>query len=101
MSVRVEVQPGLFEWARARSGLAEDVFEHRFPKFEDWRSGTIQPTLKQLQQFAKKTYTPIGFFFLDQPPAETVPIPDFRTIADRTIGQGSGAVPTADLLDTV
>lgn len=99
MSVRVEVRPPLLEWARARSGITEEDWDRRFPKYEAWLAGDTAPTLKQLEEFARKTHTPVGFLFLDTPPAEPVPIPDFRTVRDRPVGDGE--VVSADLLDVV
>lgn len=98
MSVRVEVRPSLLEWARARSGIGEDDWERRFPRFESWKAGEA-PTLKQLEEFARKTHTPVGFLFLEEPPVEPVPIPDFRTVGDRPVG--AREVVSADLLDVV
>lgn len=100
MSVRVEVRPGLLEWARARSGIDDEVWVHRFPRYEAWLAGQAAPTLKQLEDFARKTHTPVGFLFLEEPPVETVPIPDFRTIGDRPV-TAAGAVVSADLLDVI
>ena len=100
MSVRVEVRPRVFEWARARSGIDEEVWEERFPRYAAWLSGAATPTLKQLEDFARKTHTPVGFLFLEEPPVETVPIPDFRTIGDRPV-TAAGAVVSADLLDVI
>ncbi len=97
MPVRIDVQPQLFEWARARSGIDEDAWAKRFPRYDEWLAGERAPTLKQLEEFAKKTHTPVGYFFLDEPPAEDVPIPDFRTIGDRPVDRA----PSADLLDTI
>ncbi len=97
MSVRVEVRPPLLEWARARSGIAEADWDSRFPRYQAWLEGDTTPTLKQLEEFARKTHTPVGFLFLDAPPAEPVPIPDFRTIGDRPVG----VVVSADLLDVI
>lgn len=99
MSVRVEVRPSVLEWARTRSGIADDDWERRFPRFEAWQAGDAAPTLKQLEEFARKTHTPVGFLFLEEPPAEPVPIPDFRTVGDRPVG--AGEVVSADLLDVV
>ena len=95
--VRVDVPPTLLEWARARSGIESDVWEKRFPRYEAWCTGQTNPTIKQLKEFAAKTYTPVGYFFLDAPPVENIPIPDFRTVGDKEIGRGV----SADLLDIV
>lgn len=100
MSVRVEVRPSVLEWARARSGIDEEVWEQRFPRYAAWLGGEAAPTLKQLEDFARKTHTPVGFLFLEEPPVETVPIPDFRTISDRPV-VAAGEVVSADLLDVI
>ncbi len=100
MSVRVEVRPNVLTWARARSGIADEDWGRRFPKYDAWLAGDAAPTLKQLENFARKTHTPVGFFFLEEPPVETIPIPDFRTISDRPIA-AAGAVVSADLLDVI
>jgi len=68
----------------------------KFPALHEWEAGTKQPTLKQLEKFAQATHTPIGYLFLPEPPDESLPVPDFRTIGDIEIGHAS-----PDLLDTV
>jgi Zn-dependent peptidase ImmA (M78 family) len=93
---RVKVTPELLRWALDRAGLAQRDVSQRFPKLERWVRGEDQPTLKQVEQFAKATHAPIGYFFLTAPPVESVPIPDFRTIADERLRR-----PSPDLLDTV
>jgi Zn-dependent peptidase ImmA (M78 family) len=90
----------VLEWARARSGIDDEVWEQRFPRYEAWLAGEAAPTLKQLEDFARKTHTPVGFLFLEEPPVETVPIPDFRTISDRPVAAAGEVVP-ADLLDVI
>ena len=92
---RVSVQPALFTWARQRARLDEAALVARFPHLLDWESGAVQPTLRQLEQYAQATHAPLGFFFLPAPPEEAVPIPDFRTMRP--------GLPrlSADLLDVV
>lgn len=93
---RVEVRPELLRWARDRAGLSVEVLARRFPKLDAWEQGAAHPTLKQLEDFAKATFTPVGFLFLEAPPVERVPIPDFRTIGNARLGR-----PSPDLLDTL
>jgi Zn-dependent peptidase ImmA (M78 family)/transcriptional regulator with XRE-family HTH domain len=93
---RVEVKPKLLRWARERAGFDLDALTRRFPQLADWERGAARPTLKQLEHFAKATHTPIGYLFLQEPPIERVPIPDFRTVGKEHIGR-----PSPDLLDTV
>lgn len=93
---RVPVKPELLRWACDRAGLGEDALADRFPRLRVWLTGEAQPTFKQLETFARATHTPFGFFFLQEPPVERVPIPDFRTIGNELIER-----PTPDLLDTI
>ena len=93
---RLAISPGLLRWARDRARIDVLALTARFPKLDAWESGEVQPTLKQLEDYARATHAPIGFFFLPTPPVEPVPIPDFRTMADQTITR-----PSPNLLDTV
>jgi Zn-dependent peptidase ImmA (M78 family) len=92
---RVAVRPELLRWARERADLDFGALAKRFPKLRDWERGNVRPTLKQLEDFARTTHAPIGYLFLEQPPVETVPIPDFRTVGNARIGR-----PSPDLLET-
>jgi Zn-dependent peptidase ImmA (M78 family) len=93
---RVEIRAELLHWALERAGIGEAAAAARFPKLPEWLAGTARPTLKQVEGFARATHTPVGFLFLSEPPVETVPIPDFRTIGDAGVQR-----PSADLLDTI
>ena len=61
MSVRVEVRPSVLEWARARSGIDDEVWEQRFPRYEAWLAGEATPTLKQLEDFARNGHGERGW----------------------------------------
>jgi len=93
---RVSVAPEMLVWARKRSGRQVSDFAKRFPKLQEWESGELAPTMRQLEDFARATHTPVGFLFLPEPPVEKVPLPDFRTFGDEEVH-----TPTPDLLDTV
>ncbi|RIK92616.1 MAG: DNA-binding protein [Proteobacteria bacterium] len=92
---RAVVRPELLRWARERAGIhdAGDLLG-RFPKLGEWETGDAQPTLKQLEAFAQALHVPIGYLFLQEPPEEPLPIPDFRTHAGRGVRRAS-----PDLLD--
>jgi Zn-dependent peptidase ImmA (M78 family) len=93
---RVDVRPELISWARERARVSSDDLIQRFPRLREWENGTIRPTLRQLVAFASRTTTPLGYLFLPDPPEEELPIPDFRTLADRPLGR-----PSPNLLDTI
>lgn len=93
---RAAVEPQLLEWARERAGRSVESLASSFPKLSEWEAGDAQPTLKQLESFAKAVHVPVGYLFLDEPPDEPVPIPDFRTMAHAALKR-----PTPDLLDTI
>lgn len=91
----VDVSGAVLRWAVERSPRPAAV-ERRFPRFREWESGERHPTLRQLEQLARATATPLGFFFLAEPPEERLPIPHFRTVKDEPVHR-----PSPDLLETV
>src|SRR5271157_954454 len=94
--ISVDIKSNLLSWACERSGIDFFTLKHRFPKLPDWENGNIKPTLKQIERFAKVTHTPVGYFFLEEPPVESIPIPDFRTITNEYTVR-----PSPNLLDTI
>lgn len=96
MAERVQLNPRLVRWARERAGLSVAALEDKFPTYPDWETGDKSPTFKQLENLARKTFTPLGYFFLNEPPEDKLPIPDFRTVADAKIRR-----PSPDLIETV
>jgi len=93
---RVAINPELLNWALVRAELHADGLFKQFPKINDWLLGETMPTMKQLEKFAQKTHTAIGYFFLPEPPVETLPVPDFRSMTHARLDQ-----PSPDLLDTL
>ncbi|PKN62614.1 MAG: DNA-binding protein [Deltaproteobacteria bacterium HGW-Deltaproteobacteria-15] len=94
--MRVEIRPALLRWARERAGFTLDSLSRRFPQLHAWERGEAKPTIKQVERFAKATFTPVGYLFLPEPPLEQIPIPDFRTVENEYIGR-----PSPNLLDTL
>lgn len=92
----VNIKSSLLSWARERAGKDLYSLERSFPKLADWESGRVKPTLKQIERFAKATYTPVGYLFLEEPPEEKIPIPDFRTVQNEFTVR-----PSPNLLDTL
>ena len=86
----------VLRWAAQRARLHDDDLAARFNKWPLWLSGEAQPTLKQLEDFARLTHTAFGYFFLPQPPTLALPVPDFRTLRDEALAE-----PSSDLLDTL
>lgn len=86
----------ILEWALKRQGLSLPELRKKFSKLDDWIAGTSSPSLKQLENLAKALNAPFGFFFLDEPPIESLAIPHFRTINDKSPHE-----PSANLIDTV
>lgn len=76
MVVRAEVNPELIAWARERSGVEVPDLSRRFPKLAEWEQGERSPTLKQLEDLARATHTPVGFWAGRVPPSE----PDVTSI---------------------
>lgn len=94
--IRAAIEPQMLRWARERAGAEVDELLRAFPKLPEWERGERQPTLKQVESFARAVHVPVGYLFLAEPPVEDIPIPDFRTVAGRDVGR-----PSPDLLDMI
>lgn len=86
----------VLRWAARRAQLDDEVLARHYPKWPLWLNGEAQPTLRQLEGFAGRTHTAIGYFFLPQPPDLELPVPDFRTLRDEVLAE-----PSSNLLDTL
>lgn len=86
----------VLRWAATRARLSDEKLSQKFGKWAAWLTGDAQPTLRQLEDFARLTHTAIGYFFLPEPPALNLPVPDFRTVGDRALAQ-----PSTELLDVL
>lgn len=101
MPTQVTVQPDVLVWARKRAGfdyegLAQAIKIRKPEKIIQWeQSGEI--SMSQLEKLAQKTFTPIGYLFLAEPPEDRLPITDFRT---GSVRRGYEA-PSPNLLDTI
>lgn len=93
---RVEISSQVLRWAIERSGKTMEYFEVKFPRIQQWITGEKQPTMRQVEELARRTSTPFGYFFLLEPPEEILSIPYYRTIKDDPVTR-----PSANLLDTL
>jgi len=89
----VDIKPELIHWAVNRSGLP--VEEYSGP-VEEWLSGSRKPTFRQLESFARKAMVPFGYLFLQRPPEESLPIPDYRTRQEDGVRR-----PSPNLIETI
>ena len=96
--IRVPISPEMLQWVRERAGLTQEKLAEKrtLSKLPKWENGDIQPTLKQLEKFARAVHVPIGYLFLSKPPEETLPILGFRTVGSQEVSR-----PSPNLLDMI
>lgn len=77
---RIHLDGERYLWAIQRAGMSLEDYENKHPKtvVSQWISGEKQPTIKQLEDFAKSVNVPFGYLFLPSVPSEAIPIPMFR-----------------------
>jgi len=97
---RAAVNSDILHWARERARLGIDVVAKKLntstERVEQWESGDLRPTFRQAEKFANATHVPFGYLFLPEPPEESLPIPDFRTVRSLDVDR-----PSPELLDTI
>lgn len=92
------INPAMLRWALARSPGGTGDMARSLKKDEtaidQWVAGDGAPTFRQAQKLAKLLRVPFGYLFLEEPPDEEVPIPDFRRHPTSTN-------PSLDLRDVI
>ena len=96
---QITLHPEVLRWARERAGLSQDDLAKKMnvkpERVPEWES-TGKISIAQADRLAARTYTPLGYLYLPKPPAEPLPIRDFRTRGDDPPKR-----PSPNLLDTV
>ena len=84
---KVEIDPKLLKWAIDSAGWKKEELIKALgiseKVFEGWLSGSVNPTIKQLEEISKKTKRPLASFFLPKPPIETPNPKDYRMLLDK------------------
>ena len=99
--MNLSLKPRVLRWARERAGLERTALAKKVigkpeaSRVKQWEQ-TGRLTFAQARKLAHATHTPEGFLYLDEPPEDRLPIPDFRTVGDEAVRR-----PSPDLLDTV
>jgi Zn-dependent peptidase ImmA (M78 family) len=93
---KIQIDPSRYKWAIEKTDVDKIVIYKNFPKLDDWISGKDQPTMNQLSNFSLQTHIPIGYFFLDTPPTESIELLKYRTLQSHP-----NSYPSKNLLDTI
>lgn len=98
--VQAYITPGIVRWARARAATSSRAIVKQLDKKKTqiaaWERGETLPTMREAQNLARLLNIPFGYLFLSTPPAERLPLPDFRAVGGEPVGE-----PSADLLDVL
>lgn len=78
-ATRVDINKDLIKWAIIRGGHEIAEYLDANPKVKQWLTEDKKPTVKQLENFARKVHVPFGYLFLKKPPKEKLNFPFFRT----------------------
>jgi Zn-dependent peptidase ImmA (M78 family)/transcriptional regulator with XRE-family HTH domain len=95
----VELSPRVLRWARERARLSSELLAHRagVPRDEvdQWeRTGLVG--VRRAERIAQATRTPLGYLYLQEPPIDQLPLPDFRALHDEVPES-----PSPELLDVI
>ena len=94
-SITIPVHSAIIDWVLQNiheEQPASEVTE----RLNAWKNGKKTPTLNQLKEMSRKTHIPFGYFFLQAPPQEDVPLVEYRTV-----GSTKGKKPSRNLIDVL
>ena len=85
--------PQTLSWAISRTKLGEKDLEKKIKVKEGtigkWKSGEVAPSISQAKRLAERAFIAFPMLLLDTPPADTIQIPDFRTVEGKRLVEAS------------
>ena len=94
-TVNVNICPDILHWA-LRQTSEEKLGKKLMDSIGHWLDGTKVPTFAQIEDFSRRSHIPLGYFFLQTPPAEQIGLLGYRTFDSVEL-----ADPSRDLVDTI
>ena len=85
MSTKAFLTGQVLRWARERDGLSRELAARTVNvtpgRIQAWEEERERPTINQAQTLAHRYNIPFGYLFLSEPPIDSLPLPDLRTVA--------------------
>ena len=100
--VEALITPKMLSWARERVKLTPETLAQKMyvsiDKVKAWEDESKQefPSFNQAISLSNKLHIPLGYLYLAEPPVEKIPLPDLRTVANRSLEN-----PSADFIDVL
>ncbi len=86
VATKAIIKPELLTWTRNRAKVtladAANAANATPELIEEWEAGTDAPTVSKLRLLAAKYHFPLAVFYLPEPPADFLPLRDFRRLAE-------------------
>lgn len=95
MAVNMSLNPGMRDWIRERVDF-QRLDDPKWEKARNFLRGEGDLSVGQVEKLSKRVQIPFGYFFLETPPEENLPILQFRTVDNAFVKH-----PSRDLIDTV
>lgn len=95
MQTRIDISDAVLQWVVRKTQFAA-LPPKAAAHLTKWVSGEKKPTFNQLEEVSKATGIPLGYFFLQQPPHEDVPLMEYRTVNSVSFSQ-----PSRNLIATI
>lgn len=98
--VEALITPKMLTWARERASWTPEILAQKMSvstkKINAWENELKHPSFTQAINLSNRLHIPLGYLYLSSPPAENIPLPDLRTIANKPIEK-----PSPDFIDTL
>ena len=95
MQVKVNISAAVLQWVMQTiqlDSLPPKIVEY----LSKWIKGEKEPTFNQIETVSNATGIPLGYFFLQQPPQESIPLMEYRTVKSVAFDE-----PSRNLIETI